>query len=154
MFNIILFEPEIPPNTGNIIRLCANTGSALHLVKPLGFSLSDKDMKRAGLDYHEQALVRVYENFEDLLARTAFNHLYAIETCGETLYTQKQFKSNDAFLFGPETRGLPEAILEKIAKNHILKIPMQPNIRSLNLSNSVAVVVYEAWRQNDFCLVK
>lgn len=150
MFHIVLFEPEIPPNTGNIIRLCANTGAALHLVKPLGFSLDDKQLKRAGLDYHEYSTVQVHENWEACKAALAGKRLFAITTKGSTRHSDIQFKADDVFVFGPETRGLPEAIRSEFTAEHRLRLPMLPDSRSLNLSNSAAVLIYEAWRQVGF----
>ena len=150
MFTIVLFEPEIPPNTGNIIRLCANTGADLHLVKPLGFNLEDKQLKRAGLDYHEFASLKVHENWEDCKAALAGKRLFAITTKGSTRHSNIQFKAGDVFVFGPETRGLPETIRNEFDAEHRLRLPMLPNSRSLNLSNSAAVLLYEAWRQIGF----
>ncbi len=150
MFSIVLFEPEIPPNTGNIIRLCANTGAALHLVKPLGFSLDDKQLKRAGLDYHEYSTLQVHENWGDCKAVLAGKRLFAITTKGSTRHSDIQFKAGDVFVFGPETRGLPEEIRAEFTAEHRLRLPMLPDSRSLNLSNSAAVLLYEAWRQIDF----
>lgn len=150
MFHIVLFEPEIPPNTGNIIRLCANTGSQLHLIHPLGFELEDKQLRRAGLDYHEWATIVQHTNFQDFLAKQKPDHLFAFSTKGTVRYDQVLHQSNDYFLFGPETRGLPTAILNTFPHENILRIPMMANNRSLNLSNAVAVVVYEAWRQMGF----
>lgn len=150
MFSIVLFEPEIPPNTGNIIRLCANTGAALHLVKPLGFSLDDKQLKRAGLDYHEYSTLRVHENWDVCKTALAGKRLFAITTKGSTRYSDIQFKADDVFVFGPETRGLPEAIRAEFTDDHRLRLPMLPDSRSLNLSNSAAVLLYEAWRQIGF----
>lgn len=149
MFNIILYQPEIPPNTGNIIRLCANTGAQLHLIKPMGFELEDKALRRAGLDYHEFADLKVHENLDDCLASLGETRVFACSTKGKENYAEVNYKHNDSFLFGPETRGLPVEILEKF---NVIRIPMQPNCRSLNLSNSVAVIVYEAWRQSGFAL--
>lgn len=146
MVHIILFEPEIPPNTGNIIRLCANTGCTLHLIEPLGFPLDDKRMKRAGLDYHEFANIQVYPDLEACLANIA-GAVYAFTTKAKTLYSEVNYQPIDALLFGPETRGLPENIRAQFS---CVRLPMLPNSRSLNLSNSVAVAVYEAWRQNEF----
>lgn len=151
-FHVVLFEPEIPPNTGNSIRLCANTGSELHLIHPLGFSISDKHLRRAGLDYHAHMILHEYKNFPDFLGRFRPHRLWAIETDGEQYYSQAKFHFGDAFLFGPETRGLPPHILAAVPEAYRLKIPMQAGIRSLNLSNSVAIVVYEAWRQNQFLM--
>ncbi len=150
MFHIVLFEPEIPPNTGNIIRLCANTGAALHLVKPLGFSLDDKQLKRAGLDYHEYSTLQVHENWEACKAALAGKRLFAITTKGSTRHSDIQFKADDVFVFGPETRGLPEEIRSEFSAEHRLRLPMLPDSRSLNLSNSAAVILYEAWRQIGF----
>ncbi len=150
MFHIVLFEPEIPPNTGNIIRLCANTGAALHLVKPLGFSLDDKQLKRAGLDYHEYSTLQVYENWADCKAALAGKRLFAITTKGSTRHSEIQFQADDVFVFGPETRGLPEEIRAEFTPEHRVRLPMLPDNRSLNLSNSAAVLLYEAWRQIGF----
>lgn len=150
MFNIVLFEPEIPPNTGNIIRLCANTGAALHLVKPLGFSLDDKQLKRAGLDYHEYSTLQVHENWDACKVALAGKRLFAITTKGSTCHSDIQFKADDVFIFGPETRGLPEEIRAEFTPEHRLRLPMLPESRSLNLSNSAAVLLYEAWRQIGF----
>lgn len=147
MFDIVLFEPEIPPNTGNIIRLCANTGAQLHLVKPLGFALEDKQLKRAGLDYHEFATIKVHEHWNDCKAALIGKRMFAITTKGSATYSETAFKAGDVFVFGPETRGLPEAIRNEFAANNRLRLPMLPESRSLNLSNSVAVLLYEAWRQ-------
>ncbi len=153
MFNIVLFEPEIPPNTGNIIRLCANTGAKLHLIEPLGFVLDDKRMRRAGLDYKEWAEVTVHHNFAEALSffyKLGHQNIYAISTKGKNSYHEIQFQPNDILLFGPESRGLPKEILEQLGNQNMIRIPMQPNSRSLNLSNSVAVILYEALRQNNF----
>ena len=150
MFHIILYEPEIPPNTGNIIRLCANTGCKLHLVHPLGFNLEDKQLRRAGLDYREYANVCEYSTLKECLDDVAPVRLFAVSTKGQTNYAEIKYKHGDAFLFGPETRGLPNRILESFDKNNSLHIPMQSNSRSLNLSNAAAILVYEAWRQNKF----
>ncbi|MGD9153850.1 MAG: tRNA (uridine(34)/cytosine(34)/5-carboxymethylaminomethyluridine(34)-2'-O)-methyltransferase TrmL [Gammaproteobacteria bacterium] len=150
MFNIALFEPEIPPNTGNIIRLCANTGCILHLIHPLGFSVDDKHLRRAGLDYHQHVTIKEHKNFAAFLQAMPHARILAIETCGKQNYTEVNYQVDDILLFGPETRGLPQTILSQIPENQIIKIPMLPNIRSLNLSNAVAVVVYEAWRQMNF----
>jgi tRNA (cytidine/uridine-2'-O-)-methyltransferase len=150
MFNIILFEPEIPPNTGNVIRLCANTGAQLHLIRPLGFELEDKQLRRAGLDYHEYARMQVHDNIEECLKSLPDSRLFALSTKGTGAFHKTAFKSGDAFLFGPESRGLPAAILSTLPSQHILRLPMLPNNRSLNLSNTVAVTVYEAWRQIGF----
>ena len=150
MFNIVLFEPEIPPNTGNIIRLCANTGAVLHLVKPLGFSLDDKQLKRAGLDYHEYSTLKVHENWAACKAAMTGKRLFAITTKGSTRHSDIQFKADDVFVFGPETRGLPKEIRAEFTTEYRLRLPMLPDSRSLNLSNSAAVLLYEAWRQLDF----
>lgn len=150
MFNLILYQPEIPPNTGNIIRLCANTGTRLHLVKPLGFDLEDKQLKRAGLDYHEYASLQVHEDWASCMAVLAHRRLFALTTRGATAYTNIAFKAGDAFVFGPETRGLPAEILEQFPADRRLRLPMLPHSRSLNLSNSAAVLIYEAWKQNGF----
>lgn len=148
--NIVLFQPEIPPNTGNIIRLCANTGCDLHLIKPLGFELSDKALKRAGLDYHEYATIRYYENWPHFLEENSTIRLFAFSTKGQNKYTDAHYQRNDFLLFGPETRGLPIDILNTVPTQHILRIPMQATSRSLNLANTVAIAVYEAWRQLHF----
>jgi tRNA (cytidine/uridine-2'-O-)-methyltransferase len=150
MFDVILFEPEIPPNTGNIMRLCANAGCRLHLIEPLGFSLDDRLLRRAGLDYREWAEVQVHQSLERCLSRALPRRLFAITTRGTTPYCQTQFESGDAFLFGPESRGLPQSLLGEILPGHRLRIPMCRGNRSLNLSNAVAVVVFEAWRQSGF----
>lgn len=150
MFHIVLFEPEIPPNTGNIIRLCANTGAQLHLVKPLGFSLEDKQLKRAGLDYHEYANLQVHENWQACKLALAGKRLFALTTKGSTRHTDLQFKADDVFVFGPETRGLPQEIRDEFLPEHRVRLPMLADSRSLNLSNSAAILLYEAWRQIDF----
>ncbi|MGB2832764.1 MAG: tRNA (uridine(34)/cytosine(34)/5-carboxymethylaminomethyluridine(34)-2'-O)-methyltransferase TrmL [Methylotenera sp.] len=150
MFHIVLFEPEIPPNTGNIIRLCANTGAALHLIKPLGFSLEDKQLKRAGLDYHEYSTIQVHENWAACKLALAGKRMFAMTTKGSQNYADVKFEADDVFVFGPETRGLPEDVRNEFAPEHRLRLPMLPDSRSLNLSNSAAVLLYEAWRQLDF----
>ena len=150
MFHVILFQPEIPPNTGNVIRLCANTGARLHLIAPLGFSLDDKQLRRAGLDYHEYAMLQVHDSLEAALAAIAPQRLFALSTRGTTRYDTPAYAAGDAFLFGPETRGLPEDVLATIPPTQRLRLPMRPDNRSLNLSNAVAVVVFEAWRQQEF----
>lgn len=150
MFHIVLFEPEIPPNTGNIIRLCANAGAKLHLVKPLGFELSDKHLKRAGLDYHEYAELTVYEDWAACQQALYGKRMFALTTKGSTRHTDLQFKDEDVFVFGPETRGLPEDIRAQFAPEHRVRLPMLPHSRSLNLSNSAAILLYEAWRQTGF----
>ncbi len=151
MFNIVLYQPEIPPNTGNIIRLCANTGCHLHLIEPLGFSFDDKKLRRAGLDYHEWANVQTYPSMEALTAALANQGtIYAISTRGTKKHSDISYSPGDALVFGPETRGLPQAYLDSMAQENILRLPMLENSRSLNLSNTAAIVVYEALRQTDF----
>ena len=150
MFHIALFEPEIPPNTGNIIRLCANTGAALHLIEPLGFKLEDKQLKRAGLDYHEYANLTLHKNWAEFKATMVGKRLFAITTKGSKNYAKVKFKADDVFVFGPETRGLPEEIRAEFSPEFRLRLPMLADSRSLNLSNSAAVLLYEAWRQCDF----
>lgn len=150
LLRIVLVEPEIPPNTGNVIRLCANTGARLHLIEPLGFDLSDRQLKRAGLDYHEYARMQVHPDLDTALARIAPSRLFAMSTRASVRYDSVRFADGDAFLFGPETRGLPQELLDALPAGHRLRLPMQPDNRSLNLSNSVAVVVFEAWRQHGF----
>lgn len=150
MIHIALLEPEIPPNTGNIIRLCANTGMTLHVIKPLGFPLDDKRMRRAGLDYHEFAEMRVHENYQAFQQSILGQRIIACETVGQQRYDQMQYQVGDVLLFGSETRGLPQSVLEELPGEHIVRLPMKVNSRSLNLSNSVAIMVYEAWRQLDF----
>lgn len=150
MFDIILFQPEIPSNTGNIIRLCANTGARLHLVKPLGFSLEDRLLRRAGLDYHEFATIAVHETWVDCATCLKDSRLFAVSTKGAQRYDLNQYVAGDAFVFGPETRGLPPEILGSVPAQQRIRVPMVPDSRSLNLSNTVALVLYEAWRQVDF----
>ncbi len=150
MFDIILLEPEIPPNTGNVIRLAANTGCRLHLVHPLGFSIDDAQVRRAGLDYHEMARVRDYPDLAACLRLVAPSRLFAVETGGNTRYSDVRYRPGDAFLFGRETTGLPAAVIAALPEGSVVSIPMRPGNRSVNLSNAVALVVYEAWRQNDF----
>lgn len=150
MFEIVLYQPEIPPNTGNIIRLCANSGTRLHLVKPLGFSLEDKQLKRAGLDYHEYASLIVHENWEACKQGLAGHRMFALTTKGSTRHSNIRFQPGDVFVFGPETRGLPEEIRAEFNPEHRVRLPMMPESRSLNLSNSAAILLYEAWRQHDF----
>lgn len=147
LFDVVLYQPEIPPNTGNIIRLCANTGCRLHLVKPLGFPLDSSKMRRAGLDYREFADVAVHENYADCLAVLAGRRIFALTTKGRSRPDQTAFAAGDVFLFGPETRGLPPEILEKLPETQKIRFPMMPDNRSMNLSNTVAVTVFEAWRQ-------
>lgn len=150
MFSVILFEPEIPPNTGNIIRLCANTGANLHLVEPLGFDLDDARLRRAGLDYREFADVAVHPNLDSCLSSLNAARVFAISTRGCTRYDSPHYAAGDAFLFGPETRGLPDAVINARPAEQRLRLPMRAQSRSLNLSNAAAVVVYEAWRQIQF----
>jgi len=150
MFSLILYQPEIPPNTGNIIRLCANTGTKLHLIEPLGFEMDERRLRRAGLDYREFADVAVHDSLDDCLDVIEPRKLYAFSTRGTANYSAPEFAEGDAFLFGPETRGLPVEILQSLPVEQRLRIPMQQDIRSLNLSNAAAVVVYEAWRQQGF----
>ena len=149
MFDIVLVHPEIPPNTGNVIRLAANTGARLHLVEPLGFTLEDKQLKRAGLDYHDLASVRIHRGWRECRA-TLGERRFAFTARAAGLYTGMRFREGDAFVFGAEAAGLPETILEEFADDRRLRLPMRPGNRSLNLSNAVAVVVYEAWRQAGF----
>jgi tRNA (cytidine/uridine-2'-O-)-methyltransferase len=150
MFDVVLYQPEIPSNTGNIIRLCANTGAALHLVKPLGFALDDKRLRRAGLDYHEFASVVVHQNWADCADKLKDRRIFAVSTKGVQRYDLVDYMNGDAFLFGPETRGLPTWILGAIPEEQRIRLPMVPGSRSLNLSNAAAVVLYEAWRHVDF----
>ena len=150
MFHVILHQPEIPPNTGNIIRLCANTGCTLHLIEPLGFDLGQRSVRRAGLDYAELAVLRRHRSLADCLARLPAARLFALETDGARLYSEAQYRAGDALLFGAETRGLPAEVLQSLSAGQRLRLPMQPGSRSLNLANAVAVVVYEAWRQCAF----
>ena len=150
MFDIVLYQPEIPPNTGNLIRLAANSGCRLHLVEPLGFDLSDKQVARAGLDYHDMACVVVHPDFAAARAALAGRRWFALTTRGSSRHTAHAFQPGDVFLFGPESRGLPADVLELFDAEHRLRLPMLPGSRSMNLSNSVSVVVFEAWRQNGF----
>ncbi len=150
MFHVILYQPEIPPNTGNIIRLCANTGCQLHLIKPLGFTLEDKQLIRAGLDYHEFAKLRTYDELADCLSAFDSARVFALTTKGAQPFHQLNYQSGDAFLFGPESRGLPVDVLSIFNTEQRVRLPMTPDNRSLNLSNTVAVAVFEAWRQIDF----
>ena len=150
MLNVVLYQPEIPPNTGNVIRLCANTGSRLHLVGPLGFTLDDARLRRAGLDYHEWATVRSYDDWSSYLEQNGKDRLWAFSTRGSQHYCEAGFRAGDTLLFGPETRGLPAALLQELGSERTLRLPMIRDSRSLNLSNTVAVAVYEALRQQGF----
>jgi tRNA (cytidine/uridine-2'-O-)-methyltransferase len=150
MFHVVLFQPEIPPNTGNVIRLCANTGAHLHLVQPLGFNLEDKALARAGLDYHDLARVSLHADWTACRTALAGRRLFALTTGGAARYDRVRFQAGDVFIFGSETRGLPEEIHAAVGEAARLRLPMQPSNRSMNLSNVVAVVVFEAWRQLGF----
>lgn len=155
MFDVILYQPEIPPNTGNIIRLCANTGARLHLVEPLGFDLDDRQLRRAGLDYHEYATLQVHASLDAALNAIAQRNgapprVFALSTRGTRRYDTPRYATGDAFVFGAETRGLPDAVLTLVPESQRLRLPMRPGNRSLNLSNAVAVVVFEAWRQHGY----
>jgi tRNA (cytidine/uridine-2'-O-)-methyltransferase len=150
MFDLILYQPEIPPNTGNIIRLCANTGVRLHLVKPLGFTLEDKQLLRAGLDYHEFATIKVYESWLECAEQFCGCRIFAVSTKGTRRYDANAYAAGDAFLLGPETRGLPRELIESVPEAQRIRVPMRPDSRSLNLSNAASVVVYEALRQTGF----
>ena len=150
MLNVILYQPEIPPNTGNIIRLCANTGAKLHLIQPLGFILEDKQLLRAGLDYHEFASLMIHESWMECSKHLQGHRFFAVSTKGKQRYDLPAYTRGDAFIFGAESQGLPAEILESFPEQHRLRVPMVPGSRSLNLSNTVAVVVYEAWRQTKF----
>ena len=150
MFDLIIFEPEIPPNTGNMIRLCANTGARLNLVRPLGFSLDEPRLRRAGLDYREMAQVSVHDSLDACLSALENPRVFAFSTRAERVYTDADFAPGDALLFGPETRGLPQALLDALPARQRLRIPLRAGNRSLNLANAAAVALYEAWRQNGF----
>ncbi|CAB1367593.1 tRNA (cytidine(34)-2'-O)-methyltransferase [Denitratisoma oestradiolicum] len=150
MFDIVLYQPEIPPNTGNILRLAANSGCRLNLVKPLGFSITEAAVRRAGMDYAELAEVVVHENWTDCLSTLAGRRIFALSTRGRIRHDSVAYQPGDVFLFGPETSGLPEAVLAEIPSAQRLRLPMVPGNRSINLSNTVAILVFEAWRQNDF----
>ena len=152
MFHVVLVEPEIPPNTGNVIRLCANTGAQLHLIEPLGFPLDDAKMRRAGLDYHDYATMKVHKNWEAFLAseQLATSRMFAMTTHGSSPFADCAFQPGDVFVFGAESRGLDPALRESFPPAQRIRLPMMPGNRSLNLSNTVAVVVYEAWRQNGY----
>ena len=153
MFHLVLFEPEIPPNTGNVIRLCANTGATLHLIKPLGFRLDDRSLQRSGLDYHDLADVQVHASLDACLSALEGRRVFAVETGGRHRYTDPSYRSGDAFVFGPETRGLPPVVLDRLDREHSLFIPMLPTSRSINLSNAAAIVAFEVWRQLGFAAV-
>lgn len=150
MFEVVLYRPEIPPNAGNVIRLCANSGARLHLVEPLGFSMDDRQLRRAGLDYHELASVTVHPDWAGCVTALAGRRLFAVTTRAATPYASVAYRPGDAFVFGPETAGLPEEILAGFGEERRVRLPMRPGNRSLNLSNAVAVVVFEAWRQAGF----
>lgn len=150
LLHVVLYQPEIPPNTGNVIRLCANTGAKLHLIEPLGFRLEDRELRRAGLDYHEWVDVKTYATMELFIDQVRPSRILAFSTKNRRLHTDVAYASNDALLFGPETRGLPQNILETLPEEQRLRIPLRPDNRSLNLSNAVAVGVFEAWRQHRF----
>jgi tRNA (cytidine/uridine-2'-O-)-methyltransferase len=150
LLHVVLYQPEIPPNTGNIIRLCANTGAKLHLIEPLGFNMEDRELRRAGLDYHEWADVKTYKSFDVFLDEVKPARVLAFTTRGQNRYTNVAYADNDALLFGPETRGLPQEILDGLPGPHRLRIPLRPKNRSLNLSNAVAVAVFEAWKRLGF----
>jgi tRNA (cytidine/uridine-2'-O-)-methyltransferase len=150
VLNIVLYQPEIPPNTGNIIRLCANSGASLHLVRPLGFDLDDRQLRRAGLDYHEYARLTVHDSIEAYCACVATGRIYACSTRGRTRHTGPRYQRGDTLIFGSESKGLPDSVLRAPLISDVLRIPMQPDSRSINLSNAVAIVLYEAWRQLGF----
>ena len=150
MFHVILYQPEIPPNTGNIIRLCANTGCNLHLIEPLGFEPNDKQLRRAGLDYHDWASVKRYRSFQVFLETCPVERMFTLSTHNQTLYTTPAYKGGDGFIFGPETRGLSARLRTSVPGPQQITLPMMPGNRSLNLANTVSIVVYEAWRQNRF----
>jgi len=150
MLDIILYQPEIPPNTGNIIRLCANTGFKLHLIEPIGFDLDDKKLRRAGLDYLEFQALQVHPSWQAYLDSVKPNNVYGLSTKGKKCFSNVSYKAGDSLLFGPETRGLPDNIREELGEDKVIRLPMQPNSRSLNLSNAVSIVTYEAWRQLKF----
>lgn len=150
MLDVVLYQPEIPPNTGNVIRLCANTGAHLHLIRPLGFDFDDKKLRRAGLDYHEWANVRIHDDLDAYLAAARPRRLFAFSTKGSQSFSAVRYERGDAMLFGPESRGLPMALLQSLPPEQVVRLPMRAESRSLNLSNTVAVAVFEAWRQWDY----
>lgn len=150
VLHVVLYQPQIPPNTGNIIRLCANTGARLHLIEPLGFGMQDRDLRRAGLDYHEWAPVQRHRDLQAFLAGVAPARMFAFSTRAQRRYSDVRYQDGDALLFGPETRGLPATVLESLPPDRRLRLPLRPGNRSLNLANAVAVAVFEAWRQRDF----
>lgn len=150
MLHVALYEPEIPPNTGNIIRLCANTGAQLHLIEPMGFDVNDKQCRRAGLDYREFTSIQKHANYEDFLKAVEGQRIFACSTHGKHYHSDVKFQDGDVLLFGPETRGLPVDVRESLPQEQVIKIPMVPESRSLNLANSVAIITLEAWRQLDF----
>jgi tRNA (cytidine/uridine-2'-O-)-methyltransferase len=150
VINIVLYEPEIPPNTGNIIRLAANTGANLHLIQPLGFELDDKKLRRAGLDYHEFSKVKIHQSWQEFVEFATGKRIFGVSTKGEKRYSDVSFSNDDFIVFGPETRGLPQPVRDAIGSEHLLRIPMLENSRSLNLSNAAAVMIYEVWRQAEF----
>ena len=150
MLHVVLFEPEIPPNTGNIIRLCANTGFQLHLIEPLGFDMDEKKLRRAGLDYHDLAKLKIHKNWQAFMDDVKPAKCYAITTKGTRWFTDVSYNEGDAIIMGPESRGLPDSVLDSLAQDEKIRIPMMPDSRSLNLSNATSVIVYEAWRQLDF----
>lgn len=151
MFEIILYQPEIPPNTGNVIRLCANAGARLHLIQPLGFDLSAPRLRRAGMDYAEIAEICIHDDLAHCLEALGQPRLFALSTKAQQRFDTVSYQANDAFIFGPESRGLPADVLEQVPVEQRLRLPMQPGCRSINLSNTVAIVAYEAWRQLDYC---
>lgn len=150
MFHVVLYEPEIPPNTGNIIRLCANTGCTLHLIEPLGFEPDDRQLRRAGLDYHDWVNVTLHPDYGSFLRNTKINRLYTVSVHNQTLYTTPDYRTGDGFLFGPETRGLPKEVRDAVPAAQKITLPMIAGNRSLNLANAVSIVVYEGWRQLSF----
>lgn len=150
MLHVVLFQPEIPPNTGNIIRLCANTGFHLHLIEPLGFDMDDKRLRRAGLDYREWQDIKIHRYWDDFVGQVNPANVYGLSTKGSRFYSEVRFETGDALVFGPETRGLPQRMRDQLGNDFVIRIPMQPDSRSMNLSNAVAVIIYDAWRQLGF----